>query len=155
MHSTIRTAVYLTVHEFPACRGLNPVETAAQAIGRAAGTVYNKAATDSEHGFTIAEIVMLMTASSDYRVLHALANSVDHCVVRLGDYRRTSDLELLDLLLMQVRAEGDRSDRIRRALEDGRISGAEISDIRDGVHAHITAELELLARLEGLADAAR
>lgn len=153
MQSTLRTAVYLTVHEFPARAGKNGVESAAQAIGRAPGTTYNKASPDSEQGFTLAEVVALMDASGDYRILHALAQSCGHAVVVLGDYRRTSDVELLDLLLIQSRAQGTRSDRIREALADGRVTQPEIQDIRDAVHAHVTAELELLQRLEGLAHA--
>lgn len=151
--TTLRTAVYLTVHEFPTRAGHNAVESAALAIGRARGTVYNKAAPDSEQGFTVAEAVALMTAAQDFRILHALAQACGHSVVELGDYRRTSDIELLDVLLMQSRAEGQRSERIRDALADGRVSGAEIIGIRDAVHAHVRAELELLQRLEGLAHA--
>ncbi|WP_439640576.1 phage regulatory CII family protein [Nevskia sp.] len=151
MKGTLRTAIYLTVHEFPARAGHNAVESAALAIGRAPGTVYNKAAPESEQGFTLAEALALMTASGDYRILHALAQACGHSLVALGDYRRTSDIELLDLLLMQSRAEGTRSDKIRSALADGRVTLAEISDIRDAVHAHVRSELELLQRMEGLA----
>lgn len=98
--ASLRGAVFATVHEFPARPGMNSVETAALLLNKQTGTVYNKASIDFDSAdFTIGEVLTLMVTSADYRILQALAAVCFHAAVPLKDYRRTCDLELLDLLL--------------------------------------------------------
>lgn len=150
----VRTAAYLTVQDFPEKGGLLGPAAAALAIGRATGTVYNKAdpGNDSQ-GFLLEEAVMLVNAARDYRIVHAFCAACDHSAVPLADFRGTSDLALMDLMLAEQQAYGERANVIRRSLEDGRITYPELRDITTHSHAHIRASLELLARLEALADA--
>lgn len=148
----IRRAVYLTVHEFPKRRGLNSVETAALALGRATGTVYNKADPGNDQQcLTLNEAVALMNASDDFRILHALCSSCDHSAVYLAPLQNISDLELLDLLAKEQEAAGRKAEVMRRALDDGRISSDEFADLDRAFHDQVRATLELLSRLKALA----
>lgn len=154
-HADIRAAVYLTVHEFPAIRDLKPVESAALTLGRAAGTLYNKAdpGNDSQ-GLLLEEAAALIRASKDYRILHAFCAACDHAAVPLGDFRGTSDAELLDLFAASIVAAGDTATEIRRALQDRRITGAELRLIRAATYRQVCALFELMSRLEALSHAA-
>lgn len=147
-------AVYNLVHEFPAGKGGNSAAAAATVIGRSVGTVYNKADPSNEDAsFALREIIALTLASNDYRVLHAFAQTCNHVAVPLGDYRRTSDLELLDCMAKVIEASGVKAGEIRLALEDGRITQDELSRIKTCWYNELSAGFELIARLEAIADA--
>ena len=147
-------AVYVTVKEFPARRGLNSVESAAQTIGRAVGTTYNKADPGTEdQAFTVHELVTLMLGAQDYRPLHAIAASCDHVAVSLTPVRSFSDAELLTVFTKEQEAFGGKARAIRAALDDGRIDEAEMRHIRAAVFNQVRATMELLSRLEGMCHA--
>jgi hypothetical protein len=155
-NADIRHAVYQTVHEFPARRGMNSVQTAAQVLMRAAGTVYNKADPgNDDQSFTIEEMVSLMTAAQDYRVLHAVCSACGFVAVQLKGVSSLSDRRLFDLLCEDQAAFGDKAHAIREALDDGQISAVELGLIRTRVYTQARASLELLSRLEGMAHGQR
>ena len=150
----VRRAVYETVHEFPARRGLNNVESAALVLGLAAGTVYNKADPgNDQQGFYVEQAIALMLGAGDFRILHSAASACDHAAVKLGDYRRTSDSELVDLITAEQVAIGRKAKIIRAALADGKIDPHELVELRRAFHHQITSTLELFSRFEGMADA--
>lgn len=152
----VRRAVYLTVHEFPKRRGLNSVESAALLLGRSAGTVYNKADPGNEtQDLCLHEAVPLMVASGDFRILHAIAAAVDHVAVCLSPLRQCSDAALLDLVNAEAIAYGSKAAAMKAALDDGRIDADELLRIKRTAYNQVRATLELLNRLEGIADAAR
>ena len=147
-------AIYRTVHEFPAARGLNSVETVARTINRAVGTAYNKADPNNEtNALTLLEASVLMRQSHDYRILLALAWTLDHCAVPMADYKRTSDQYLVNLLTRETAAAGDKATAIRDALEDKQISAAELEHIRMAMSQQMQVMFELFSRLEALASA--
>jgi hypothetical protein len=154
--ANVDEAVHRTIHEFPKKRGLSHVESAAQAIGRSAGTVYNKADPACEtHQVTVREALILMTSAGDFRILQAIGTACDHAVVHLAQYRHTSDIELLDLMCREQRAAGKKADAIGKALGDGRIDKTELRDISAAFYEQIRATLELLSRLEAIAHESR
>lgn len=152
--SDIRKSLYLLVHGYPRTRGLSHVESAAAAIGRAPGTVYNKAdpGNDSQE-FTVSEALALTLNSQDYQFLHAFAAACDHAAIPLLDFRSSSDEELLDLFARAIAAAGEKANTIRHSLADGRITQDELRLIKQAVNKQIRAELELVARLEAISDA--
>lgn len=152
----IRQAIYLTVHQYPGRGKLSHVESAALVLGKAPGTLYNKADPgNDQQGLLVEEAVALMLSADDYRILRAMAAVCDHAVVRLTQFRNVSDLELLDLLVKEQEAAGRKAMTIGAALADGRIDQEELRDITRAFHAQIHATLELLSRLENLAGVAR
>lgn len=137
-------AVYQTVHDVGA-------EEIAKLTGKKVGTVYNKANADCEHDFTGRELIAICSVTNDYRILQAIAQDLDHVAVPLGNFHRTSDVELLNLHMRCSEAAGERDRVIRRAWEDGKITKAELEEIRDRILAEVQTEFELLGRLEGMA----
>lgn len=150
----LRHAVYLTVHEFPKRRGLNSVQAAAQTLARAAGTVYNKADPgNDDQGFTLDEALTLMLASEDFRILHATATACDHVAVDLKPMRGCSNDDLLRCLAREQECLGQKARALREALADGRIDRTELREIKTAAYLQVRSTLELLARVEGMADA--
>jgi len=87
----IRQAIYLTVHQYPGRGKLSSVESAALTLGKAPGTLYNKADPgNDQQGLLVEEAVALMLASNDFRILRAVAAVCDHAVVYLTPPSATS-----------------------------------------------------------------
>lgn len=150
---SLSDAVYRTVHEFPPARGMGSVETAALHIGKAVGTTYNKADPGNDDAdLYLREAVLLIRASGDARILHAFNEACDHAAVPLGDFRGTSDMELLDLLVKEQEAAGEKAAAVREALQDKLITAGELETVELRVHQQIRAQLELLSRLKGMAN---
>lgn len=141
----LERAVYDTVHD------IGP-ERIATLIGRTVGTVYNKANPESEtHVFSLIEGRSICLTTQDYRILGAFAQDLNHAAIPLGDYRQTSDLELLNLYTNVDEQSGHLATEIREALDDGKITQDELLKIRSRVHDQVRAIFTLLGRLEGMA----
>lgn len=75
---------------------------------------------------------------------------LDHAAIPLGDYRDTSNLDLLEAYTILHAEIGDLAAAIRSGLEDGDLSRREFNKIQKEGQEMIQAWLELRARLEAL-----
>lgn len=148
MTTDVDRALYETTHDFP-----GGVEAIAARLGKAVGTIYNKADPGCErHQYTVREAVALMLASGDYRTARAICRAIDHAAVPYGDYRNCSDLELLDCYTALHAEIGETATEIRGALAQRRITKEAAARIRREIQEDIEAALALLSRIEGMAD---
>ena len=139
-------ALYEWAHDFP-----GGIEALATLLGKATGTVYNKADPGNDHHqFTVREVVAATKFSSDTKALRGICRVLDHACVALGDYTRTSDLELLDLCLACEREHGETAEAIRLALSRGAICDRDWAQIDREIAEDIEAKLALRERLRGL-----
>ena len=148
-HSELDQAIYGLVHEHPGgARALAPL------LRLQPGTLSNKANPSLEtHHLSVHEAVAAQAIRHDTRVIEAEARALGGVYVRLPTaLRDVSDVALLEAWEDWLSAAGDTGQAIRAALADGRVSGLELRRIRTTMHAGIARELELLARLEALAD---
>jgi len=107
------------------------------------------------HHLTLDESVLLQAITRDFRLLKAIAAELGHVAIELptDDLQNTNDLELLDCWASWQQDCGETASAIRAALSDGNITQSELADIRREMYEDISRELELLQRLEALANA--
>ena len=150
----IDRAVYETVHRYvdPVSRQRGAVALATR-LGLQPGTLSNKANPLQEaHQLNLRESIPLQLAADDFTILHAFASALGHCAYRLPlEDKPQGDIELLNAYTDFHARVGDKANALRRALIDGNVSRAELSDIRKHMDGAIRAGLQLLARLEVLA----
>lgn len=147
-------AVYATVHEFIDQRARKRGAVAlAPRIGMPAGTLSNKAnPTMPDHKLGMAEAVAVMLASDDFRILHVVNQLTGHCAYRLPLHADAGDVEILDAYAAAHEKTGAKATAIREALRDGRVTREEVNQVRACFDQEVRAGLELLSRLEALAE---
>lgn len=144
--SILDRALYTWAHDFP-----GGIEALATLLGKATGTVYNKADPGCEtHQFTVKELVAASKFSGNTAALFGVCRVLDHAAVALGDYTRTSDLELLDVCLACERENGETAQAIGEALAQGAIGARDWATIDREIAEDIEAKLALRERLRGL-----
>lgn len=122
---------------------------------RSAAVLSNKVNPNStDHHLTLDEAIALQLITQNYGLLKASATMLNHVVIELPttDLANTSDLELLDCWASWQADCGETATVIREALSDGKIDRQELLDIKREMYEDIARELELLQRLEALAD---
>lgn len=144
----LQDAIYRTVHDgHPrGAVGLAPL------IGMKSGTLNNKADPAHDSELTLRESIPLMRETRDYQILATLAAAVDHAVIPLGDFSGTSDTELLDLYAKYHSKVGKAAGEVSKALADGRITQAEVREVRQAFIRAARANLAFVARLEAIAE---
>lgn len=148
------TAIYDTVHGYrdPVTRGRGAAALAPK-LGMPPGTLSNKADPTIAHAkLGLIESVTTQLVADDFQILHAYAATLGHCAWRLPPQSGAGDVELLDAYAAVHEQSGRMALAIREALSDGRVTPAEVATIRMHFEAEVRAGLELLARLEALAE---
>jgi hypothetical protein len=147
----IESAAHATVHEYVDPRtGKRGAVALAPKLGLQPGTLSNKTNPLQPHGLTVPESVALQLAANDFRLLHAEASALGHVAYQLP-LVMVSDVELLDQYCVFHAAVGAKASALRHALADGRITPAEVAEIRQALEALIRAGLGVLHRVEVLA----
>lgn len=148
------TAIYETVHGYrdPVTRERGAAALAPK-VNLSSGSLSNKASpTMPDHRLGLVESVPIQLITGDFRILHAYSAALGHCAWKLPLHSSASDVELLDAYATVHEQAGKVAASIRSALADRRITAAEVAQIRGNFDAEIRAGLELLARLDGLAE---
>lgn len=149
MIDLLEDAIYRTIHEAQGgAIGLAP------RVGMNPGTLNNKAYPGHEAQLNLCESVPIQRDTQDFRILHSYAHVLDHAAIPLGDYSRTSDLELLDSYARYHAEIGQTAIAIRATLagEGGRITRRMVREVRRELVEDMQAGLEVLARLEAIAE---
>ena len=150
MIDALADAIYRTVHNgHPrGAVGLGPL------IGVRASYLQNKADPAHDAELTLRESIPLMRETGDLSILATLAAAVDHAVIPVGDFSKTSDAALLDLYCEYHADLGQTAEAIRDALghAHARITRADVRRVRREMLEDIQAGLAFLARLESLAE---
>ena len=150
MWDPLDDAIHKTVHEYTDGNQSGAVALA-PAINMNAGTLTNKANPGMElHQLSLRESVPLQNHAKDYRILHSYSYSLGHASYPLGDFKTTSDVELLDLTLKFVKEVGDVSEELRKSLADGDITQSEFNRIDKQMCEAVQAMAELRCRVKGL-----
>lgn len=117
------------------------------------GTLANKVnyRMDSHH-LTVDEAVQIQLVRRAFPVFEAEARLFGFITVPVPRLRNVSDMQLLDAWADWHADIGETGAEIKKALQDGRITRAEIDAIRREMFEDFQRELELLQRLEALCD---
>ncbi|RNE89856.1 phage regulatory CII family protein [Marichromatium sp. AB31] len=145
----LNRAIYDTAHDFP-----GGVPAMARLMAANPGTLFNKVSTTHEgHRLNVYEALAMQLLSGDLRILYAMAAELGQGCYTLGDFSDCSDADLLDRITTLGAARGAVDHEIHQAFEDRKITRAEAGQIRQRVEAAVRANLELLSRLDALAEA--
>jgi hypothetical protein len=148
------TAIYETVHGYrdPVTRSRGAAALAPK-LGMPPGSLSYKAdPTNTSAKFGLIESVTTQLVAGDFQILHAYTAVLGHCAWCLPPHSNASDVELLEAYASVHAQMGQMATAIRDALSDRRVTRVEVAAIRMHFDAQVRAGLELLARLEALAE---
>jgi len=145
-------AAWATVHEYSNGHQQG-APLLAPLVGKTPATLCNEVnPAVTTHKLGVADAVMLMHATRDYRILQACAQTLHHLVIALPDFAPVSDVELLNKFAGWQSALGVTCHVIQQALEDGEITRAELDDVRGRAQDHMQRFFEFLSRMETLVE---
>ena len=140
-------AFHQTVHAYP-----GGCEALAIRLGVNAQVLRNKANPNSTTNKpSLDEVDRVMTLTGDRRVLHALAQQHGFVCVEV-ETGGASDMAVLEMMAQVWSRNGDFGQTIHAALEDGRITRAEIAQIQDELAKASQSMYQLVERLGAMAD---
>lgn len=99
---------------------------------------------------TIDDVDRVMELTGDYSVLHALARQHGFVCTKI-DEQPASDMAVLESVTDIWQSLGQVGTQVHTALADGRIDRHEVQSIEKAIFISIRPMMELLARLNGMA----
>ena len=142
-----KDAFYKTVHDAP-----GGCEALAMRMGYTAGLLRNKANPNSTTNvMTMDDASRVMELTEDYAVLHALARRHGFVCTKI-DAQPASDMAVLESVTDIWGSLGQVGTLVHTALADGRIDANEVQHIEKAIFVSIRPMMELLARLNGMAE---
>ncbi|WP_051711518.1 phage regulatory CII family protein [Andreprevotia chitinilytica] len=141
-------AIYKTAHEHP-----GGVEALAARMGVNAQVLRNKVNPNAaSHHLTAREADLMMALTGDFGVLHALAANHGFVCVKAPDDVSAGDLAVLDIITLIWARTGDVGRAVYETLADGRVEKHELSNVRQLAYTLQQGLIEMLGRLESMAD---
>ena len=120
-------------------------------VGMPSGTLSNKASPQiPEAKLGLIESVPVQLVANDFQILHTYNAALGHCAYRMPIAPVVSDMAVLDAYLDVHATTGKKAMAIRAALQDGKVTRAELDDIKALFDDRVRAGLELIACLERL-----
>jgi len=142
-----KDAFYKTVHDAP-----GGCEALAVRMSYTAGLLRNKANPNSTTNvLTMDDASRVMELTADYEVLHALARQHGFVCTKI-ESQPASDMAVLESVTDIWRSLGQVGTQVHTALADGRIDSDEVRHIEKAIFVSIRPMMELLARLNGMAE---
>lgn len=141
-----KDAFHRTVHEAP-----GGCEALAVRLGYTAGLLRNKANPNSTTNvLTMDDASRVMEITQNYDVLHALARQHGFVCTKV-DEQPASDMAVLESVTDIWQCLGQVGTQVHTALADGRIDRREVQSIEKAIYVTFRPMMELLARLNGMA----
>lgn len=142
-----KDAFYKTVHNSP-----GGCEALAVRMGYTAGLLRNKANPNSTTNvLTMDDASRAMELTGDYSVLHALAQVHGFTCTKVED-QPASDMSVLEATTDLWAKLGALGTEVHRALADGRIEQHEVDAIRNAAFAMFPPAMQIVARVDGMAE---
>lgn len=141
----VEHAIYDTVHEYG-------VEEIALRLQQSPHTVQHKANPHAHHQFSARELITIQATSRNYRINHAMAQSVGGTFVEPANLSAVSDDALLDQFTALVAELGRYAAEFNTAWADGRLTGKEFERVRDEAYQIQQRLAELDTRMASLVD---
>lgn len=142
-----KDAFYKTVHDTP-----GGCEALAVRMGYTAGLLRNKANPNSTTNvLTMDDASRVMELTEDYTVLHALARRHGFVCAKI-ESQPASDMAVLESVTDIWQKLGQLGTQVHSALSDGQVDRDEVQHIEKAIFVSIRPMMELLARLNGMAE---
>lgn len=143
----VQDAFYETVRNAPGgCAAL------AVRLGMSAAVLRNKANPNNlGNVVSLDDADRVMALTEDYSVLHALAQAHGFVCTRI-DEQPASDMAVLETVTDIWQKLGGLGAEVHKALADGRIEQHEVKSIEAAIYTTVRPMMELLSRLNGMAE---
>ncbi|OYD53284.1 hypothetical protein CGK74_13810 [Thauera propionica] len=146
--STVQDAFYATCHDAPGgCESLAPRLGTSPAVLRNKANPHNTANVPS-----LKDADQVMGLTGDYRILHALCANHGHVAVPVDAHGNSGDMAVLELVTHVWAANGNVGAAVDNTLADGRVELRELKNVRAAIYRTQQALLNMLARLEEMAE---
>lgn len=140
----VSDALFHTAHDFK-----GGVPALAQRMDASANVLQKKVdpAIDT-HKPLLLEAVKIQQITQDYRVLHAMAQTLEHVAIPVPAEIELGDMGLLDAFMRTVEADGALCAEFRKAWADGNINAKEFEQLKISTYKQIGERLAFLAEIE-------
>lgn len=127
MDTNVLDAAFHTAHDFP-----GGVPALAQRMAPMSPNVLNKKVDPNvdTHHLRLDESVKMQSIAGDFRILHAMAFTLNHVAIPLPNFDAIGDMELLDGFMDIIRELGELTQEFQASWADGRITKNELSRIQ-------------------------
>lgn len=127
MNTNVLDAAFHTAHDFP-----GGVPALAHRMGKVSPNVLNKKVDPrlESHHLRLDESVKMQAISGDFRILQAMAFSLNHVAIQMIDMEDCSDMAILDGFFDLMDAEGKFAATFKKAWADGSISKDDLDAIK-------------------------
>ncbi len=137
-------ALFHTAHDFE-----GGVPALAQRMGMSASVLNKKVKQGIEsHKPLLTEAVAIQSIARDYRVLHAMAFTLNHAAVEMPEIPDLSDMGIMDAYMEAAEADAIVVAEFRKAYADGQIDDKEFERIKAAQYEAIGKRLAWLAEIE-------
>lgn len=144
----VQDAFYNTVH-----KAEGGCEALAARMGMSAAILRNKANPNTASNTpTLLDADRIMGLTRDYSILDALAANHGRVVVPMPDDYEASDMSVLEMVARIMGTNGNVGNEIFQALQDGKVSRAEVDKVREAARNAQRAIEEAVARLDRMAE---
>jgi hypothetical protein len=123
MLTNVQDAAFHTAHDFP-----GGVAALAQRMGDVSPNVLNKKVDPrlESHHLRLDESVKIQSITGDFRILQAMAFTLNHMVIPLPDMHESGDASLLDDFMEILNAMADFTKEFQKAWADGEVTSKEV-----------------------------
>lgn len=127
MDTNVMDAAFHTAHDFP-----GGVPALAQRMAPMSPNVLNKKVDPNAetHHLRLDESVKMQSITGDYRILHAMAFTLNHVAIPLPKVDDASDMAILDGFMEIVSELGELTREFQTSWADGRITKKEMDRIK-------------------------
>ncbi|ARN74006.1 phage regulatory CII family protein [Oceanicoccus sagamiensis] len=124
----------------------------AKALGIKDNTFNNKCDPNMKgHHLNLKEFLQIIKETGELSLLSDFAQQFNCAVYQTKDYTNTSNIELLDAMVLVDVERGETAAAIHEAL-DGRITAPKVDVIRKEIYQDIQKMMELLLRIDAIKD---
>jgi len=150
-------AIYETVHGYINPRtGKRGAAGLAPVVGMPASTLQNKAnPAETFANLSMKEARSLMLATGDHRIGHQLMADIGEVCVPVPVHEFPADMDLLEAWAVWQAEIGETVLALKDALEDGRVTRAEVARVRNELAEDFAKGLAMLDVLGGMAEPER
>jgi len=124
----VEDAAFHTAHDFP-----GGVAALAQRMGDVSPNVLNKKVDPrlDTHHLRLDESVKMQSISGDFRILEAMAFTLNHVVIPLPEFPETGDMSLLDGFMDIINEMADFTQAFQQSWADGKLTKKEFKNIKN------------------------
>lgn len=140
MLTNVQDAAFHTAHDFP-----GGVAALAQRMGDVSPNVLNKKVDPrlESHHLRLDESVKMQSITGDFRILQAMAFTLNHVVIPMPDMPESGDAALLDAFMDIINEMAEFTQAFQQSWADGKVTSTEVNRM-EGEAADVQARFAVI-----------